>query len=104
MFGCGHSVGSARSAHAAPPVESGLRRRLDRLAHLDSLAAPLVHHLREASVSVLAGSVMSSLGSVLLGTFGTTTTHDAGRVHRVPSDRHTVRLGVFDSTLPNLFD
>jgi acetamidase/formamidase len=59
-----------------PPVESRLRRRLLSLASASAWSTP-------------AGGGSGSKG---------------GRIHVVPSDHQTVRLGVFDATLPNLLE
>src|SRR5262249_61303282 len=52
-------------------------------------------------VSVAVGG---SLGRSVIGAVGEAYTARGGRVHRIPSDDRTVRLGVFDSTLPSLID
>lgn len=110
MFGCGESVG-ALSPHA--PLTP---RALDRLRHADELEQPVVASALEARAQGgpgwrgLAGRLGLSGAIGALGALGGRSgliippRAPRGRVHRVPSTEETVRLGVFDATLPNLLE
>jgi acetamidase/formamidase len=111
MFGCGHSMASAHVPGSPAVVEPGLRSRVHRLGRLEVLNQALRDFLSDMGVDAfpwlgfgVAASALGSLGRSMLGSVGEAHTAGGGRVHRIPSDDRTVRLGVFDSTLPNLIE
>lgn len=107
MFGCseltvpwGQPTGFAERAYQA---------RGDRLRHLDQLDRTALDAVLEARartpwpLAALGGvlGLFGALGTTLSSTGGPSTN---GRVHTLPSDERTVRLGVFDSRLPNVLE
>src|SRR4029453_16536981 len=95
MFGWGEP--SAAWTLALQPTGRLLERRLVEPAALDAVLAARAHRVWPlVALGGLLGLVSTSLAS--LGGSGD------GRVHTVPSDERTVRLGVFDSGLPNVLE
>jgi acetamidase/formamidase len=107
MFGCGEltvpwglPTGFAERAYQA---------RGDRLRHLDQLDRTALDAVLEARartpwpLAALGGvlGLFGALGTTLASSGGPST---IGRVHTLPSDERTVRLGVFDSRLPNVLE
>ncbi len=68
--------------------------------------AELRREALEAALALTLGGTIGVLGSSLLATSVTSPAPKAreGRIHVLPSDEQTVRLGVFDSTLPDLLE
>jgi acetamidase/formamidase len=119
MFDCGEPLHPGSLGFAAEVAQAGFPLRADRLRNLGDLdrdaldwtqqtrrrahnwllggagvfglLGPLFGHLSMSGGSGSGGGAPSWPGAI-------------GRVHRLPSTAETVRLGVFDSTLPNVFD
>ena len=118
MFGCGESLsGRGSLGFAAEVAEAGFRQRADRLRTLGDLDRDALDWAREArhrarnwllsGVGVFGalGPFMGQLSLTSTGGDGSSRRVDAvGRIHVVPSTSETVRLGVFDSTLPNVLE
>ncbi len=113
MFGCGEaSLEGVVFPRAA--AESAYARGGDRLRHADELNRDVLEWLREArsraralalggvGVFGLLGPLMSSLNTD--GGRAEPPDERIGRLHTVPSTDETVRLGVFDSDLPNVLE
>ncbi len=100
MFGCGEPVRS----WSLPP-HPAVARLLER-PELKQAALERVLQARSRSrwPLVVIGGALGIVGAVgaALANFGGPTAN--GRVHTVPSDERSVRLGVFDSSLPNLLE
>jgi acetamidase/formamidase len=122
MFGCGEAGGSYRFtddvAHAALNP-----RQADRLWHMDTLRqdtldAMLTARGRDRRRVLFGGGLFGLLAAIgphfrqtvhaaepLRGALTTgAPAQAAGRTYTVPSSQATVRLGQFDSTLPNILD
>jgi acetamidase/formamidase len=100
MFGCGDSM---RPLPARPPeatVASALRSRVTRLLGMAELRREAV----EATLALALGGTLGALGSSLLIAHAPTPapSRGNGRIHVLPSDERTVRLGVFDASLPDV--
>ena len=124
MFGCGESVGSGSFIFRDEIAQAGYAPRADRLRHMDSLnqgslEAVLDARGRARRTLLAAGGVLGLLAAVgpALATFAeprgsergaqppaASASAQTGRVHSIPSTSDTVRLGVFDATLPNIVD
>jgi acetamidase/formamidase len=124
MFGCGESVGSGSFIFRDEIAQAGYAPRADRLRHMDSLnqgslEAVLDARGRARRTLLAAGGVLGLLAAVgpAFATFAeprgsergaqppaASGAAQTGRVHTIPSTSATVRLGVFDATLPNLVD
>ncbi len=100
MFGCGESMGGAPWPPPRLPVESGLRRRIGRLLRLPELRREVL----ESAFALTLGGAAGALGTTLLTTTAPAASRREGRIHVVPSEDRTVRLGVFDSTLPDVLE
>ena len=109
MFGCGESSLEPLGFSADVVPACGL----DRVRHADGLNRDVLDWLYEARLRAraffLGGvGVLGLLGPLLttLGSGGSRQSPDdpIGRLHVVPSTPETVRLGVFDSTLPNVLE
>jgi len=92
MFGCGDPLPLSNVRWSRAPD-------VDRLGHMDeldqsSLATAFEARRRGAALGIDPTHVSAS----------TPTPHRVGRIHVLPSTSETVRLGVFDATLPNLLD
>src|SRR5438105_14200318 len=90
MFGCSESMTPGQWHLPKRAVESGLRRLL-RMAELS----------RDALELALGDALSSTL---LLTTAAPPPKRREGRIHVVPSEERTVRLGVLDSTVPNVLE
>jgi acetamidase/formamidase len=97
MFGCGEPT-HVWSLTPHPAVQGLLGRPELNPAAIDHL---LGARARTPWPLVAVGGLLGLVGSAF-SAFGSAPA--AGRVHTVPSDARTVRLGVFDSTLPNLLE
>ena len=116
LFGCGEDSGHRYMVEPDAVDASLTPRTRDRLEHRDEIdQGALEPYLASYRVSrrrlVGLGGVLSLLGAVapagLLAAWQTrraTAAPSGGRVHVVDSTSQTVRLGVFDSTLPNVLD
>jgi acetamidase/formamidase len=114
VFGCGDaSSGNAESvlAFSAPVSEAAYAQAADRLRHSDALNRDLVDWLREtrlqARSAIVAGvGIFGLLAPVLASLSGSDRgpNERIGRLHTLPSTPETVRLGVFDSTVPSLLE
>jgi acetamidase/formamidase len=93
---------------SAPAAEAAFALGADRLRHGDWLAGEAVDQAHEARRrgAFFAGGVGAGGGGGGPGgpTSRPAAESTAGRVHTIPSTKETVRLGVFDSTLPNLLE
>ena len=69
----------------------------DRLRHQDGLNRDLLEHLRGHRHGLLQVAAYGGGG-------GTQLEDHVGRLHMLPSTPETVRLGVFDATLPNVLE
>src|SRR5215207_1631491 len=92
MFGCGDPLPLSNVRWSRAPD-------VDRLGHMDeldqsSLATAFEARRRGAALGIDPTHASAS----------TPTPHRVGRIHVLPSTSETVRLGVFDATLPNLLD
>ena len=98
MFGCGEALASGNLLSLS---ERAYGLSADRLRHWDGLDRDALDWARE--LRLRAGVwLASAFGG---GGGGTARPPSAtGRVHHVPSTPETVRLGVFDSTLPNIIE
>lgn len=90
MFGCGDSF-DPTLRYGDDVARALWHRRADRLLHMDSLD--------QAALDSLL-----SPHSVALAFASPTTSAPTGRVHTIPSTHETVRLGVFDATLPDILE
>jgi len=101
MFGCGEP-----SAPLGLPIPERAARRLVQIDDLNQAALERVLLARSRNIWPLAvvGAALGVVGAVgaALASFSSPPTK--GRVHTIPSDERTVRLGVFDSTLPTLLE
>jgi acetamidase/formamidase len=124
MFGCGESVGRGSFLLRDEVAEAVYPSQADRLRHMDgidqdSLEAALDARGRARRSLLAAGGVLGLLAAVgpAFATFAeprgsdpraqppaTSAAAQTGRVHTVPSTSATVKLGVFDATLPNILD
>jgi acetamidase/formamidase len=121
MFGCGETLGSGFVMRHEVAAQACGARQLDRLRHTDRLERDRLDGLLDArgrdrrSLLLLTGGLLglfAGIGPALKMAFaaggggGPAPAQEApvGRVHTVPSTQDTVRLGVFDSTLPNILE
>ncbi len=119
MFGCGESLsGLGALGFAAEVADAGFGLRADRLRNLDELDRDALDWARQARHRarnwLLGGvGVFGALGPILgghlslasgAGSGGGGQASRVGRIHVVPSTSETVRLGVFDATLPNVLE
>jgi acetamidase/formamidase len=125
MFGCGETLGRGFVFRPELTDQACGRPQADRLRHLDGLdpdtfgAALDARGRDRRSLLLLAGGLLGLLtgvGPALKNAFAATagggggagrpSTYQtqAGNLHTVPSTQATVRLGVFDSTLPNILE
>ena len=99
MFGCGDGGPEQQLTFAPAAVAAAYGPRADRLRRTDGLNLDVMDWLAELRLQarslagVLAASIARSGGG-----------EKVGRVHVVPSTPETVRLGVFDATLPNVLE
>jgi acetamidase/formamidase len=121
MFGCGETLGSSFVMGHEVAARACGARQLDRLRHTDRLERDRLDGLLDArgrdrrSLLLLTGGLLglfAGIGPALKMAFaaggggGPTRAQETpvGRIHTVPSTQDTVRLGVFDSTLPNILE
>jgi acetamidase/formamidase len=119
MFGCGERIGRGSLVFRDEVAQALYTPRADRLRHLDtvnqaSLEGVLERRGRQRRALLMAGGLCGLLAAVgptftaLASGAGraaqSPTEAQTGRVHTVPSTSATVRLGVFDSTLPNILE
>src|SRR5919199_1114466 len=124
MFGCGENIGSGSFTFRDEIAQAGYAPQADRLRHMDSidqdsLEAVLEARGRARRTLLAAGGVLGLLAAVgpAFAAFAeprgweggakppaASGAAQTGRVHTIPSTSATVRLGVFDATLPNLVD
>jgi acetamidase/formamidase len=120
VFGCGEPSLARALAFSASVSEAAYAVSADRLRHSDDLNREIVDWLRElrlrASSVVVAGVGIFALLGPLMAALGRDSgsgrapersersEQRIGRLHVVPSTSETVRLGVFDSTLPNVLE
>ena len=121
MFGCGETFGSDFVMGHDVAAQACGTRQLDRLRHLDRIERDTLDRVLDArgrdrrSLLLLTGGLLGLLAGIgpalkmafAAGGGGTPTgaaQPQVGRVHTVPSTQDTVRLGVFDSTLPNIVE
>ncbi|HEV7665576.1 MAG TPA: acetamidase/formamidase family protein, partial [Chloroflexota bacterium] len=98
MFGCGESSGPDRFGFANG---TPFALRADRLRHGDWLDRDAVDQAHEAR---LRGAAFLSSGGGPQTPPATQRPTSSGRVHTVPSTPETVRLGVFDTALPDIVE
>jgi acetamidase/formamidase len=117
LFGCGDEKGTGIIRE---DIKDGVfdRRASDRLLHMDEVDQEtfdgyLSTRGRNRRKFLLASSFMGALAAVepwfarlaraeQTGAASGRQAHSEGRVHVVPSTKETVKLGVFDATLPPL--
>src|SRR2546430_11820168 len=124
MFGCGESVGPGSLVFRDDVAETLYARRADRLRHMqrinqDVLEAVLDRRGRFRRALLAASRMFGLLAAVgpAFAAFGeprgsgaggrppaSAASAQTGSGHTVPSTSSTVRLGVFDATLPNVLD
>lgn len=118
MFGCGDALAPGALSFGAAVSEAAFGVRADRLLHSDDLDLDVLDRSRraraEARTWLLGGvAVLGLLGSLTGqrrmsgGGFGSGSgpgSSGNGRVHTLPSTPETVRLGLFDATLPNVLE
>jgi acetamidase/formamidase len=123
MFGCGETIGRGSFVFRDEVAQAVYPRRADRLRHLDGidqdrLEAVLDARGRARRTLLAAGGVLGVLAAIgpAFATFAeprdaqppaqppVSPSAQTGRIHTVPSTSDTVRLGVFDATLPNIVD
>ena len=115
MLGCGEPLFPKTTlAYSATVAEAAYASRSDRLRHTDGLNTDVLDWLRELrrrarSVALAGAGVFGVFGAPLTmsvrGGGGHPTSEDRiGRLHTLPSTPETVRLGVFDSTLPDVLE
>ena len=120
MFGCGENVGRGPLMFCDEVARAAFTPRADRLRHMDEVDQEGLEHTlaqrgRQRRALLMAGGLFGLLTAVgpTISAFASSTGRVAGqrtvaaqegRVHTVPSTSATVRLGVFDSTLPNILD
>jgi acetamidase/formamidase len=115
VFGCGEAGAPGALGFCGDLAEAAYGLRADRLRHsgvFDLDALDWARQVRREARTWLLGGVglLGLLTSLRLSAGGhggsgpgaQSTTN--GRVHTVPSTPETVRLGVFDSTLPNVLE
>jgi acetamidase/formamidase len=117
MFGCGENVGSGFVLRDEVVEASAGPRQVDRLRHMDEIKRDTLDGALDArgrdrrSLLVGAGvaGVLAAMGPALSAFAAPAPSKrergmaaQVGKVHTVPSTSQTVRLGVFDSTLPNI--
>jgi acetamidase/formamidase len=116
VFGCGEAAIDGPLSFSPQAAEYAYSRYGDRLRHTDGLDRDVVDWLREA-VARTRALVLGGVGIFGLGlgfavpSNGGSGSSGApppgagiGRVHVLPSTPETVRQGVFDATLPDLFE
>jgi acetamidase/formamidase len=118
VFGCGEAASETRFAFAAEVARATYTPRADRLRHNESLQRDVLDWLYGLRVGArgallaglgilgVAGPLLASLGDGGGGSPGRGPRREdrIGRLHALPSTRETVRLGVFDATLPNVLE
>jgi len=104
VFGCGDGRPESQFAFATAAVERAYAPRADRLRHTDGLVRDVLDWVAERRLR-LRGKVVDALTPL-----AASITHNGGgggrmgRVHTVPSTSETVRLGVFDATVPEILN
>lgn len=117
LFGCGEDTGRWYQVEPARVRSALAPDTMDRFDHMDELErGTLEPYLSSYQVSrrrlvgvggllsLLAAVSPAALRSVLRVRAAEAAAAGGGRVHVVPSDRETVRLGVFDTTLPPILE
>ena len=110
MFGCGDGGPEPRLAFAPAVAQAAYGPRADRLRRTDGLNREFLEWLAELRLRargfVRGGFVRAETltASISHGGGGHTEQERIGRVHVVPSTPETVRLGVFDSDLPDVLE
>jgi acetamidase/formamidase len=114
VFGCGQaSLGHEGLTFAPDSIRYAYASGADRLRHSEHLNRDAIDGLyelrRRARSMVLAGvGVFGLLGPLLAAAAGGVAAGHGrrgdARVHTLPSTAETVRLGVFDSSLPNVLE
>src|SRR5215207_6555978 len=88
MFGCGDQFPFARRLPDPYP-------QADRLSHMDELDQAVLEARRRGAAFAMSPNI---------GSGSAPRPSESGRIHVVPSTAETVRLGVFDATLPNVLE
>src|SRR4051794_2437091 len=101
MFGCGEPSASRALSGPDAAAQRLLQTETLKQATLDQI---LHARSRTAWPLVLMGGALGLIGAVGATLTNLTRPTADGRVHTLPSDARTVRLGIFDSTLPNLLE
>ena len=131
MFGCGESVGRGFRFADEVAAAAWRPRQADRLQHIDEINQATLDELRAVRsrepgvlqathqhgrrLLLAAGGVLGLLAAIgpLFSAFAASPRSgggggggqgSSGRVHTLPSTNQTVRLGVFDTTLPNILE
>jgi acetamidase/formamidase len=118
VFGCGETGLEARFAFGTDVIQAAYTPRADRLRHLDGLQRDVLDWLHAARLEArgmlvaglgLVGVLGPILASMAGGSGGSRSAprrgqERIGRLHALPSTSETVRLGVFDATLPNVLE
>jgi acetamidase/formamidase len=112
VFGCGEALAPGALGYSAAVAEGAFGVRADRLLNSDELDRGVLEMARrargEARLWLLSGVGLLGLLGPLLGHLKISGTNGggggSGRVHVLRSTEETVRLGVFDATLKNVFE
>jgi acetamidase/formamidase len=113
VFGCGDSLAPGALGFVREVSEAAFALSADRLRHADDLDRHALERAREARLGTAAwllggvgllGLLAPLLGQLRLSNGAGSGSDAGGRVHTLPSTPETVRLGVFDATLPNVLD
>ncbi|TME96329.1 MAG: acetamidase [Chloroflexi bacterium] len=124
MFGCGECVERGALVFRHDVAQAAYRAQADHLRHMERIDQEVLEAVWDARGRVrralqAARRMFGLLAAVgpAFAAFGeprgsgaggrppaSTATAQTGRVHTVPSTSSTVRLGVFDATLPSILD
>jgi acetamidase/formamidase len=104
VFGCGDGGFDQQLTFAPALAQATYGPRADRLRHTDGLDRDVLDWLAEVRLRTRhgLGSLLAKLAPGAGG--GGSSPTSTGRVHVLPSTEATVRLGVFDSNLPNVLE
>lgn len=99
-------------AYSSSAAEAAYTRSADRLRYADELNRDILdwlYEIRRRARSIVLGGVgvFGLLGPLTMSIGGGSApkvSERIGRIHTIPSSPETVRLGVFDSTLPNVVE
>jgi acetamidase/formamidase len=113
VFGCGEALAPGALGFGREAAEAAFGVRADRLLNSDELDRGVLEMARRARSEArlwllggvgLLGLLGPWLGQVKIAGGNGGGGGGGGRVHTLPSTPETVRLGVFDATLQNVFE